>query len=161
MLWSQQPDGSWFYAMDGKDAFVDNFHTCFVLKNLCKAWRVLGDEELRAAIDKGYGFYKSHLLDGRGLPVPFARTQRLTLQRRDLYDFAEGINLGLLLADMDHDASAIAMDLMRHVLERWVLEDGHFATRETVFGRNTIPYHRWAQAQMFRALTCAVLRGAD
>ena len=161
VLWSQQPDGSWFYAMDGKDAFVDNFHTCFVLKNLCKAWRVLGDEELRAAIDKGYGFYKSHLLDGRGLPVPFARTQRLTLQRRDLYDFAEGINLGLLLAGMDHDASAIAMDLMRHVLERWALEDGHFATRETVFGRNTIPYHRWAQAQMFRALTYAVLRGAE
>ena len=101
VLWSQQPDGSWLYAMDGKDAFVDNFHTCFVLKNLFKAWRVLGDEELHAAIDKGYGFYKSHLLDERGLPVPFARTQRLTLQRRELYDFAEGINLGLLLADVD------------------------------------------------------------
>ena len=161
VVWSQQPDGSWFYAMDGKDAFVDNFHTCFVLKNLFKAWRVLGDEDLRAAIDKGYDFYKSHLLDDRGLPVPFARTQRLTLQRRELYDYAEGINLGLLLADVDRDASAIARVLLADVLERWVLADGHFVTRETVLGRNTIPYHRWAQAQMFRALSCAVLRGAD
>jgi hypothetical protein len=161
VVWSQQPDGSWLYAMDGKDAFVDNFHTCLVLKNLVKAWRVLGDEELRAAIETGYGFYKAHLLDGRGLPVPFARAQRLTLQRRDLYDFAEGINLGLLLADMDPDASVIATDLLAHVLARWVLEDGHFVTRETVFGRNTIPYHRWAQAQMFRALVRALLRGAD
>jgi hypothetical protein len=161
VLLSQQPDGSWFYAMDGKDAFVDNFHTCFVLKNLFKAWRVLGDDELRAAIDKGYGFYKSHLLDDRGLPVPFARTQRLTLQRRELYDFAEGINLGLLLADVDQDASTIAMNLLAEVLERWVLADGHFVTRETVFGRNTIPYHRWAQAQTFRALVCAVRGLAD
>jgi len=156
VVWSQQPDGSWLYAMDGKDAFVDNFHTCFVLKNLFKAWRVLGDEELRAAIVRGYAFYKSHLLDDRGLPVPFARAQRLTLQRRELYDYAEGINLGLLLADVDREASAIAMALLADVLERWVLADGHFATRETVFGRNTIPYHRWAQAQTFRALVCAV-----
>jgi len=161
VLWSQQPDGSWFYAMDGKDAFVDNSHTCFVLKNLFKAWRVLGDQELHAVVDKGYGFYKSHLLDEHGLPVPFARAQRPTLQRRELYDYAEGINLGLLLADVDRDASAIAMDLLADILERWILADGHFVTRETVFGRNTIPYHRWAQAQMFRALSSAVLRGAD
>jgi len=161
VLWSQQPDGSWLYAMDGKDAFVDNSHTCFVLKNLLKAWHVLGDEELHAAVAKGYGFYKSHLLDERGLPVPFARTQRLTLQRRELYDYAEGINLGLLLEDEDRDATTIAMGLLADVLERWVLGDGHFVTRETVFGRNTIPYHRWAQAQMFRALVCAVRGLAD
>jgi hypothetical protein len=161
VLWSQQSDGSWLYAMDGKDAFVDNFHTCFVLKNLFKAWRVLGDEELRAAVDRGYSFYKSHLLDDRGLPVPFARAPRLTLQRRELYDYAEGINLGLLLADADRDAWAICTLLLEDVLERWILADGHFATRETVFGRNTIPYHRWAQAQMFRALSCAALSGAD
>ena len=161
VLWSQRPDGSWLYAMDGKDAFIDNFHTCFVLKNLFKAWRVLGDEDLRAAIDKGYDFYKSHLLDDGGLPVPFARAQRLTLQRRDLYDYAEGINLGLLLTDVDPDASGIAAVMLAEVLNRWVLADGHFVTRETVFGRNTIPYHRWAQAQMFRALVCAARGRAD
>lgn len=155
VLWSQQDDGSWLYAMDGKDAFVDNFHTCFVLKNLQKAWLVLRDEELRHAIDTGYDFYKSHLLDAHGLPVPYARTQRLTLQRRELYDYAEGINLGLLLADVDRDAASIAMTLLADVLDRWILADGHFATRETVFGRNTVPYHRWAQAQTFRALVCA------
>lgn len=155
VLWSQQDDGSWLYAMDGKDAFIDNFHTCFVLKNLQKAWLVLRDEELRHAIDKGYAFYKSHLLDARGLPVPFARTQRLMLQGRELYDYAEGINLGLLLADADRDAASIAMTLLADVLDRWTLADGHFATRETIFGRNTVPYHRWAQAQMFRALVCA------
>jgi hypothetical protein len=160
VLWSQQRDGSWLYAMDGKDAFVDNFHTCFVLKNLFKAWRVLGDPELRAAVDRGYGFYKSHLLDEQGLPVPFARAQRLTLQRRELYDYAEGINLGLLLVDEDGDASAITTAMISDVLARWVMADGHFVTRETVFGRNTIPYLRWGQAQVFHALARVARAGA-
>ena len=71
------PDGSWLYAMDGKDAFVDNFHTCFVLKNLCKArQRASATTHCATAIDSGYAFYKAHLLDESGLPVPFARAQR-------------------------------------------------------------------------------------
>ena len=36
VLQSQQPDGSWFYAIDGVRDFVDHFHTCFVLKALAK-----------------------------------------------------------------------------------------------------------------------------
>ena len=152
VLRSQQDDGSWLYAMDGRDAFIDNFHTCFVLKNLYKAWRALGDDDLLAGVRRGYDFYKRRLLDGDGLPVPFARTQRFTLQRREAYDYAEGINLGTLLADIDDDARAVALRLADDLLQRWILADGSFVTRETIFGRHTIPYHRWAQSQTFRAL---------
>jgi hypothetical protein len=160
VLDSQQADGSWLYARDGKDAFVDNFHTCFVLKNLAKVRRLLGDDALSPAIARGYAYYKSALLDDAGLPVPFARAQRLTLQRRDLYDYAEGINLGLLLEDDDREAGPIADRLARDLLDDWALPDGHFVTRRTVFGRNTVPYHRWAQSQTFRALAhYALVRG--
>jgi hypothetical protein len=152
VLRSQRLDGSWLYAMDGKDAFVDNIHTCFVIKNLFKAWRLLGDDGLRAAVTRGYDFYKSFLLDDDGLPVPFARSQRPTLQRRELYDYAEGINLGLLLSAEDKDAPVITGMLLADVLDRWVLPDGRFVSRETRFGRDTVPYLRWGQAQMFRAL---------
>jgi hypothetical protein len=153
---SQRPDGSWLYAMDGKDPFIDNLHTCLVLKNLFKVWRALGDEAARRSVAEGYAYYKEYLLDAYGLPLPFAHAQRLSLLRRDLYDYAEGINLALLLSAEDPDAGAVASRLLCEVLDRWMLDDGHFVTRETVAGRNTIPYHRWAQAQMFRALTlCA------
>lgn len=154
---SQQTDGSWLYALDGKDAFVDNFHTCFVLKSLAKVHELLGDDTLAPVIARGYAFYKSHLLDDAGLPVPFARAQRMTLQRRDLYDYAEGLNLAVLLDATDGDATSIADTLVKDLLNRWVLPDGHFVTRQTVFGRNTIPYHRWAQAQTFRALVAYAL----
>lgn len=33
---SQQPNGSWYYAIDSVRDFVDHFHTCFVLKALAK-----------------------------------------------------------------------------------------------------------------------------
>jgi hypothetical protein len=149
---SLRADGSWPYSTDGTDVFVDNFHTCFVLKNLLKAWSLNSDEELRQAIVRGYGFYLTHLLDETGLPVPFAERARLTLHRRDLYDYAEGINLAHLARELIPEANDVLERLTSDLLERWQLADGHFVTRELVVGRNTVPYHRWAQSQTFRSL---------
>lgn len=156
VLDSQREDGSWLYAMDGHDRFVDNFHTCFVLKNLVKAWRISGDPGVRAAIERGHGYWRHALLDESGQPRPFSKPPRLTLHRRDLYDYAEGINLALLLRDLIPDARAVLHALVDGLLQEWVLPDGHFVTRQLVLGRNEVPYHRWAQAQTFHALArCA------
>ena len=138
--------------MDGADDFVDNFHTCLVLKNLAKIWAVTQADDVLAAIRAGYDFYLGHLLDERGRPLPFARRPRLTLHRRDLYDYAEGINLAMLLRNEIPAASDVSRRFLDDLVERWILPDGHFVTRELVIGRNTIPYHRWAQAQVFHAL---------
>lgn len=153
VLQSQRTDGSWFYATDGKDQFIDNFHTCFVLKNLYKIWQITEQSEILNAIKQGYNFYKRFLLDKDYQPVPFAQAPRLTLYRRELYDYAEGINLALLFINIDADAPAILNGLVDGLLKNWVLPDGHFATRRLLLGRNKIPYHRWAQSQMFRALS--------
>jgi hypothetical protein len=152
VLQSQRPDGSWLYAMDGRDRFIDNLHTCFVLKNLVKFRAIVPDERVDDAVARGYEFYKTSLLDDRSLPIPFAKTQRTSLIVRDLYDYAEGINLALLMTGIDADARDIADALVGDLLDRWVLDDGHFVSRVTIAGRDTIPYVRWGQAQTFRAL---------
>jgi hypothetical protein len=152
VLSTQSSDGSWPYAVDGHDDFVDNFHTCFVLKNLYKVWRFTEDEEVLSAIRNGYAFYKEHLLDEDCEPIPFHRSPRLTLFRRHLYDYAEGINLALLLSDVDSDADEIGEALTRTLLQDWALPDGHFATERLRLGWNRVPFHRWAQAQTFHAL---------
>ena len=156
VLRSQQDDGSWPYSMDGADDFVDNFHTCFVLKNLAKVRRITRAEDVRDALVAGYDFYRAHLLDDTGLPCPFARRPRLTLHRRDLYDYAEGITLAALLEDEIPVASRVLERLVGDLHQRWALDDGHFATRELVIGRNIVPYHRWAQSQTFHALARVV-----
>jgi len=159
VLTAQRSDGSWLYAHDGRDAFIDNFHTCFVLKNLVKVWRATARDDLLPAISKGYAFYKSRLLDDNGRPRPFARTQRLTLPYRDLYDYAEGINLALLMRDLDPDADAILERQVNEVCADWRTAAGHFVTRRYPFKTNRVPYHRWAQSQVFRALVAYLAAG--
>ena len=57
VLESQNPDGSWFYANDGKRHFTDHFHTCFVLKGLAKIEALTGDRECTRAIERGIDYY--------------------------------------------------------------------------------------------------------
>jgi hypothetical protein len=154
VLNSQRTDGSWPYsARPGNESFVDNVHTCFVLKNLLKFWRATGRRDVLDSIQRGYGFYCRRLLDNEGQPIPFAVTPRLSLIRRDLYDYAEGLNLAQLLAPLGPEADQVLSGLLSALRNDWVLPDGHFVTRRLVLGRNIVPYHRWAQAATFSALT--------
>lgn len=155
VLSSQMENGAWLYAMnDERDAFIDNFHTCFVLKNLFKSNTVLHNATIEAAIKKGYNFYKSNLLDDQGLPIPFAKAGRFNIVKRELYDFAEGINLGCLLKDLDADAMPIATRLAKELIENFQKKNGSFVTRVNFLnGTNKVTYLRWPQAQLFMALT--------
>jgi hypothetical protein len=156
VLASQNRDGSWFYAMDGRRDFVDHFHTCFVLKALAKIERLTGDRACAEAIERGVSYYVARLFDEQGLPLPFAKAPRLTVYRRELYDYAECINLGNLLAgrfpELDRRRAAAVDDL----LGRWIQPDGSFKSRQLRLGWDLVPMHRWAQAQTFRSL-CGVL----
>src|SRR5580698_3964723 len=94
---SQNADGSWYYSMDGERDFVDHFHTCFVLKALAKIEALTGNKECTKAIERGVDYYVNNLFDDEGLPKPFSRRPRLTVYRRELYDYAECINVAVLL----------------------------------------------------------------
>ena len=81
----------------------------------------------------------------------------MTVYRRELYDYAECINLCVLLRDsipaLDNVLSAVIEDL----LKRWVKPDGSFRSRELWFNWDNVPMHRWAQSQMFRSLSLFTL----
>jgi hypothetical protein len=157
VLQAQQPDGSWFYAADGVRTFVDHFHTCFVLKALAKIAALGGCQEgCNSAIRSGVAYYVNQLFDERGLPKPFSKAPRLTVYRRELYDYAECINLGTLLRGrfplLDQRMQAALRDLLAH----WRKRDGSFRSRKLLIGWDNVPMHRWAQAQLFRSL-CLLL----
>jgi hypothetical protein len=158
VLASQNSDGSWYYSTDGARDFVDHFHTCFVLKALAKIEELTGWHQCRSAIERGVNYYLKNLFDANGLPLPFSRRPRLTVYRRELYDYAECINLGVLLRDrfpeLDKMLSAVVTDL----LSRWRKSDGSFRARELLVGWDNTPMHRWAQAQVFRSLSFLLSR---
>lgn len=153
VLQSQQPNGSWYYAMDNVRDFVDHFHTCFVLKALAKIERLTGHEGCRKAIDRGIGYYVRELFDDAGLPKPFSKAPRLTVYRRELYDYAECINLSVLLRERYGELDKTIGVVFKDLLTRWRKPDGSFRSRKLYLGWDNVPMHRWAQAQLFRSLS--------
>jgi hypothetical protein len=160
VLEAQNQDGSWFYALDGKRAFIDHFHTCFVLKALAKIETLTDNSDCTAAIKRGVDYYTRNLFDDEGIPKPFSRAPRMTVYRRELYDFAECINLAVLLRGrfpaLDH-CLAVTLD---QILNRWQTSEGSFRSRQLYFGWDNTPMHRWASSQLFRSL-CFLLRSND
>jgi hypothetical protein len=152
VLETQNPDGSWYYAVDGVRDFVDHFHTCFVMKALAKIHTLTGDEDCLAALAKGLKYYVANLFDPDGLPRPFSRAPRLTVYKRELYDCAECINLCLLLRDRFPQLETTLESVVAGILDNWVKPDGSFRCRRLHFGWDNVPMHRWGESQMFRAL---------
>jgi hypothetical protein len=154
VLENQNPDGSWYYAVDGVRDFVDHYHTCFVMKALAKIHTLTGHAGCWEAISKGVNYYLANLFDTDGLPRPFSKAPRLTVYKRELYDCAECINLCLLLRDRFPELNEILTTVVGGILDDWVKPDGSFRSRRLHFGWDNVPMHRWGQSQMFRSLAC-------
>jgi hypothetical protein len=152
VLENQNPDGSWFYAMDGVRDFVDHYHSCFVMKALAKIYGLTGHEPCKDALSKGIKYYLENLFDEEDLPKPFSKAPRLTVYKRELYDCAECINLCLLLRDRFPALDRTLEKVVTHILEAWVKRDGSFRSRKLHLGWDNVPMHRWGQSQMFRSL---------
>jgi hypothetical protein len=157
VLEAQRPDGSWFYSIgDGRD-FVDHFHTCFVLKALAKIQNLKPTDRLRAAIRKGIDYYLANLVDENRLPKPFSKAPRMTVYRRELYDYAECINVCILLRDWIPELQPVLKSVVEDVQMRWIKSNGSFRSRELWLSWDNVPMHRWAQSQMFRSLSLLFL----
>ena len=161
VLECQNPDGSWYYANDGKRLFIDHFHTCFVLKALVKIEQMTGHRGCTAAIERGVNYYVENLFDQDGLPKPFSRAPRLIVYRRELYDYAECINLATLLRGrfpkLDDHLSSVVDD----ILNVWQNGNGSFRSRRLLLGWDSVPMHRWAQSQLFRGLCLLLSRESN
>ena len=117
VLENQNPDGSWYYAVDGRD-FIDHFHTCFVMKALAKIHTLTGHRETLDALEKGVKYYLDNLFAEDGLPKPFSKAPRLIVYKRELYDCAECINLCLLLRDRFPQLETTLETVVAGVLQR-------------------------------------------
>jgi hypothetical protein len=154
ILHSQQADGSWLYAIDNPpEAFIDHFHTCFVLKNLFKLNRPLQSGEVKRAIQDGYRYYREALFEG-DTPKSYAIAPRAQIIRTEMYNVAEAISLGALLKDEIPESFELAQKLATRLISTYQVRAGHWVTRVYRGGiRHTLPFLRWPQSQLFYALT--------
>jgi hypothetical protein len=151
----QGSEGEWYYeAKSPEDNFIDNFHTCFVLRNLYKCYLVNKDERILEAIQKGYLYYLNNLFYMNRRPKHFAKAKYAKLRKYEMYDYAEGITLGVLLKNEIPEAFEKAKFLANDLINNFQTKKGFFITRVTSLGtKHKVPYLRWPQAQLFYALT--------
>jgi hypothetical protein len=84
--------------------------------------------------------------------MPFSKAPRLTVYRRELYDYAECINVAVLFQGRFPELERILTLVLTDLLQRWQKPDGSFRARELLVGWDNVPMHRWAQSQVFRSL---------
>jgi hypothetical protein len=152
VLENQNADGSWYYAVDGVRDFVDHYHTCFVMKSLAKIHSLTGHATCLEALSRGLRYYLENLFDEDGLPKPFSKAPRLTVYQSELYDYAECINLCLLLRDRFPWLQTTLETVMEGILKDWIKPNGSFRSRRLHLGWDSVPMHRWGQSQIFRSL---------
>ncbi len=155
ILQSQSADGSWLYEIDHtKGAFIDHFHTCFVLKNLYKINKHYHDTRISDATRRGFDYYRKALFNPDGTPRTFAVKPRFQIVIDDLYNYAEAITLCSLIDEEINGACGLAGDLAKRVVNNFQLSAGYFVTKVFRGGiKTTLPFIRWSQAQQFYALT--------
>ena len=134
----QRSDGSWPYGTAPGDAWVDGFHTGFVLRSL----RSANGERYGDAIRLGVGYYRQRLLDRDGA----ARASPARRYPVDAHAWAEA----LLVAEAFQlpESTRIAAWGIRHLLRR----DGHITYQKGRLFTNVVSYHRWANAWSYLAL---------
>lgn len=155
ILQAQRPDGSWLYAIDSPpEAFIDHFHTCFVLKNLHKINGHLHSDGVKQAIQKGFAYYRKSLFDEQDNPKTYAIAPRVEIIRLEMYNIAEATTLGTLLRNDIPEAFELATKLVTRLTTRYQLPAGHWVTRIYRGGiRHSVPFLRWPQSQLFLAVT--------
>ena len=149
----QNSDGSWYYGFDhSNDQFIDNFHTCFVLKNLIKSNRIVETLKIDDSIEKGLNYYFKNLFDGN-YTIPFSFNSRTQFVNLEMYDIAEFINLLSLNIQNPVYYNEIKK-IIDKIFYEFYLTKGYFITRKYKFSIiNKTPYLRWPQAQLFNYLT--------
>ena len=77
----------------------------------------------------------------------------MTVYRRELYDYAECVNLGVLLQGRFPELDQVLERVVTDLRVRWQKSDGSFRARKLLVGWDNVPMHRWAQSQAFRSLS--------
>jgi len=145
----QRPDGSWRYGEAASEGWVDNFHTGFVLVSLKQIADRLDASELAEPIERGYQFWKDRFFEPDGAP----RYYPTKLYPIDAHSSAQAILTFLAFADRDPEARDCAERVARWTIEQMQDPQGFFHYQLHARYRIRIPYIRWSQAWMERALS--------
>jgi hypothetical protein len=140
----QRDDGSWPYAVGDRRGWADNFHTAYVLDALETSTALMGDEELRLAIARGWDFYRGHFFQNDRVPRYYSNA----LFPVDATACAQSLVTLCHFGDVE-----TATRVAEWTIGNLQCDDGHFAYQRRRRHVVKIPYMRWSSAYMYLGLS--------
>jgi hypothetical protein len=140
-------NGCWFYYAPPfveRNRAIDNRHTGYTIVGLLWANAILKDRDIEKAIDKGWEFYRHNFLEEC---IPKSRMD--SLYPVDMHDVAQ-----LIVTASELGEIKLARDCARWAIDNMSNTTDEFYYR--LYPNGTvikIPFVRWNQAWMYRALT--------
>jgi hypothetical protein len=162
-LSEQNPDGSIYYwGRDQSDKCqVDHYHSGFEIRSLYEIWRHSQDARIGEALRAYYAFYRERLFVDRRIP-------KMTPRRRypvNIHSCAEAILCHSTLAPEFPQALEYLTGCVPWIVKNMQHPDGWFIYMIRSLGvvpwRVKIPYIRWGQAWMLRALAACTAAAAS
>ncbi len=146
---SQRSDGSWWYGEGSLDHWIDNFHTGFVLTSLNAMLQWFPSSGIKESALRGYHYWKENFILPSGVPRYYPNRDYPI----DSHCVAQSILTCLAFVDIDPEAASLANRIAEWSIANMQSADGSFHFQHQRLYKNRIPYMRWSQAWMQRALT--------
>ncbi len=148
---NQHENGSWVYGAARNQAWVDNFHTAYLLTSLArviKHCQAAQTTEFNEALHRGYRFWRTSFFLADGWPKYYHDE----LYPADAHAAATAIITFLELHALDRDSIALAQKIARWSVYNLRDKRGFFYYQRRRFNTVRTPFMRWTEAWMLYAL---------
>jgi len=146
-LSKQTETGAWFYGENVNQKWIDNFHTGYILEGLFLFNQYSGMDIAKEHFIKGKQFFVDHFFYNDEIPK-FYSTKLYPI---DIQCIAQSIVVLNLI--IDNKCRKILKKVIEWTFQNMFSRDGSFYYQKHKFWVNRLPYIRWGQSPMFRALS--------
>jgi len=146
----QRGDGAWAYGAAANQAWVDNFHTGYVLQSLSRIMKSCpaAAGQFADALERGYKFWRERFFLADGWPKYYDDA----LYPADTHTAAAAIVTLLELRPLDSGALSLAEKIAVWLLNNMRDNSGSFYYQRKRFHTVRTPFMRWSQAWTAYAL---------
>lgn len=141
----QRSDGAWVYGAGAKQAWVDNFHTAYILLSVRRITDtlLLKDDDLESSFNRGFDHWLANFFLDDGTPKYYEDE----VYPIDIHSAAVAI---VAMSELGETANArrVATWTCKNMLD----ESGYFYYQQRASGIVKTPFMRWGQAWMCYAI---------
>lgn len=153
----QAADGSWLYGEEPHLAWIDGFHSGYVLECMMSCLDAGIDEGAANAVTRGLAFYRDSLFLENGTP----KYTPGSTYPVDVQCVAQAIQTFSIAVKHQPSYGEWAWQVYKSQVPRLLREDGAFGFQLRDHWANRTPHVRWAAAPMLLALTHLIELGEE